>query len=120
MKIFLIVPLAVMLGSGIITTIWLSRFSRKVFLGQESSPHKKLGISILSGVSVGLIFVSVALIAGVLDTNYEWTEAGITGVGLLALAIAIIATIGSLWQFFVIGRFRTHLYRKLQEKNKDK
>jgi hypothetical protein len=119
-KIFQIVFFVVTLGSGIITAIWMSRLSRKVFLGQESSLYKRLGISLLSGISVCLLFVSVALIAGILDTNYQWTKAGITGVGLLALAIVIIATIGSFWQFFIVGRFRSHLFRKLHDKNKDK
>ena len=100
--------------------IWGYRLSKQVFWGQISSVRKQLGISILSGIPVGLLLIIVALILGLIDENYEWTITGITGVVFIAFILFILATIGSIWRFFIAGKFRTRLFKKLRNTDKNR
>ena len=116
MRILQIVILSFVFGSDVAIFIWDWRLSKKVFYGQISSIYKQLGISILIGTSVSLLFISTALLARILDITYVWTINGAIGVIIIALALGVLGMIGSIWSFFIAGKFRSHLFTKYIKK----
>jgi hypothetical protein len=118
MKIFRIGLLILITIIDIGLFIWESRLSNKVFLGQITSVHKQLRISILSGITVGLLFIIIAMIAGISDVNSDWTITGIAGVAIIASVLFVLGTIGTIWRFFIAGKFRARLFSKVKSMGK--
>ena len=103
-------------GCGIVLLVVATLLSRRIWGGAETSRSSRVMNSILLGVSAGLIFASIALVIGVLDTNYTWTFQRLMAVGVISLFPGVLTAMGSYWQFFVTGKFRDYLYRKLIDK----
>jgi len=117
MGILQIVIFCVILGIGIYIFIRSYRLSVDVYFGKVTSISKIVGISVLSGSLAGLLFISVVLLIAIQDTSYQWTITGVIVILIIALVLAIIGTLGSLWRFFITGKFRAHLFDKLKKKN---
>jgi hypothetical protein len=118
MRILQMVFLIVVLVSEIAIFIWGYRLSKKVFEGLITSIYRQLGISILSGIPVGLLFVIMALIAGILDANFRWTLSAIIGVVSISSILFILGVLGSIWRFFIAGKFRSNLIAKIRNQGK--
>lgn len=111
--------LIIVLGCGIALMILTHRRSKIMFFGKETSLLKAIGMSALSGLSVSLLFMGISLLIGILNSNYRWTSSGIITIVTLGLILGVIATVGSLWQSYIIGKFRKYLYQKLNRDKKD-
>jgi hypothetical protein len=118
MKIFQIILLILISTSDITLFIWSYRLSQKVFLGQITSIYRQLGISILSSIPIGLLFIIMAMIIGIADNDYKWTINGIIGVTIISCGLIILGTIGAIWRFFIAGKFRSHIIKKIIDKYK--
>ena len=94
------------------------RLSKKVFNGQITSINRQLVISILSGIPVGLLFIILALIAGIVDTNFKWTISAIIGVVGIGSILFVLGTIGAIWRFFIAGKFRSNLITKIKNQGR--
>lgn len=106
-------------ASGVLLAIFTYRRSKALFIGKESSFLKAAGNSILSGISVAFIFIGIAFVIGIADSNYSWETKEVITVLVLGLILGVIATLGSFWQFFLVGKFRKRLYGKLKNHTKD-
>jgi hypothetical protein len=109
-----------MLISGIFLMLWTTRFNRNILNGQETSLRKYFVRSALYGLWVFLISVGGILAAGSVYEGYNWTTRETIGIALLGVIGGILAMIGSLWQFFIVTKFRDSLYQRLSRKNKKK
>jgi hypothetical protein len=107
-----------MLVSGVFLMLWTSRFNRNILNGQETSLGKYLIGSIFYGLWVFLISVGGILAAGLVYEGYEWTTDEKIGIVLLGVVGGVVAVIGSLWQAFIVTKFREKLYRSLSQKKK--
>jgi len=117
MNINWIIPTILILG-GILLMIYVFRFSRELYYGRNASLSKYLISSVLFGLWVFLILVGVVMELGATDTSYKWVANEILGVILFGFVIGLIATIGALWGYFVIGKFRQLLYEWIKRKYK--
>jgi hypothetical protein len=120
MKIFQIALLVIAIASEIAIFTWGIRLSQKVFWGQITSGKKQIEISILSGIPVGLLFIIMALIAGILDANFKWTIGGIVVVVIIGFILFVLGTVGAIWRFFIAGKVRSRLFTKLKSVGKDR
>jgi len=107
-----------MLVSGVFLMLWTIRFNRNILKGQETSLRKYLVGSALSGLWVFLISVGGILAAGSVNEGYGLTTPETIEIAILGVIGGILAMIGSLWQFFVVSKFRDILYQSLSRKNK--
>jgi hypothetical protein len=103
---------AIAFAMGITLAIVSYRTSMSIISGNKQGLGNAIRNSVLSGVSVSLIFVGVASIISIRDPGYAWQASGIAAIILLALVAGIIATIGSLWQFYLAGKLRGHLSKR--------
>jgi hypothetical protein len=113
-----IVILFICLGSEISLMIWDFRLSQKVFEGHVTSLNKQLGISILSGISLGLFIIIIALFVGLLGIGFRWSLKGIIGISFIAIVLFFLGTIGSIWRFFIAGKLRSQIIKKISDKSK--
>jgi NADH:ubiquinone oxidoreductase subunit B-like Fe-S oxidoreductase len=58
------------------------------------------------------------LLAGLADKDYAWSRLDIIWIVILGFICGIFMMIGSLWSYFVAGKFHVLLYQKLREKYK--
>lgn len=107
-----------MLVLGVLLMLRTIQFNRKILNGQETSLRKYLAGSALSGLWVLLISVGGILTLGSVYDGYVWTLQETITIVLLGVIGGILAMIGSLWQFFVVGKFRDILYQSLHRKAK--
>ena len=107
-----------MLVSGVFLMLWTTRFNRNILNGQETSLRKYLIGSVLYGLWVFLISVGGILAAGLVYEGYSWTSRETIWIAILGVIGGILAMIGSLWQFFIVTKFRDILYQSLRRKNK--
>ena len=116
MRLLQFVLLILVLVSDITIFIWSSRLSKKVFWGQITSTQKQMGISVLSAVSLSLLFIGIALLSAILDKTYTWSSAGVIGVVIVSLILGICGFIGSMWRFFLAGKYRSNLFAKFKKR----
>jgi hypothetical protein len=91
---------------------------RLLFKGEEATFRKYLIGSLLSGSATFLLTVGIILPAGLISKDFGWSGRDIIWIVILGLGCGILATIGSLWSYFIAGKFRTVLFQKLKEKYK--
>jgi steroid 5-alpha reductase family enzyme len=103
---------------GVVLMIWTTRFNRKLLNGQETSLKKYFIGATLFGLWVFLISVGVILGIGTVSGDGGWTTYETIEIVILGIIGGIVAIMGSLWQFFIVTKFREILYRALSRKNK--
>ena len=104
--------------SGVFLMLRMIRVDRKIFNGEEASLRTYLIGSALTGACVFLLFVGMILVTALVVKDIGWLRDGIIWIIILGLAGGIMAMIGSLWRYFIAGKFRELLYQKLKEKYK--
>ncbi len=104
--------------SGVLLMLRVIRVDHKIFSGEEISLREYLIGSALTGAGVFLISVSGILAAGLISVYYRegWTTYEMIEVVIFVAIATILAIIGSLWRYFVAGKFRELLYQKLKDK----
>jgi hypothetical protein len=111
---------ALMLISGVFLMLWTTRFNRNILNGQETSLPKYFVGSALSGLWIFLISVGGILLLGSVYEGYGWTTFETIEIVIVGVIGGIVAMIGTLWQFFIVTKFREILYQMLGRKNKEK
>ena len=116
----LILVSGVFLIIGVFLMLQMIRVDRKIFKGEGGSLHEYLIGSALTGACVFLISVSGILAAGSVSVYYGegWTVYEILEIAILVSIVAVLAVIGSLWRYFIVGKFRDVLYQKLKDRYK--
>jgi hypothetical protein len=109
-----------MLASGVLLMLWTTRFNRNILNGQETSASKYFIGSGLYGLWVFLISVGGILTVGLVYEGHGWSSYETVEIVILGAIGGILAAIGSLWQFFIVTKFREILYQSLNRKNKQK
>ncbi len=117
----LILTSGVFLIIGVFLMLQMIRIDRKIFKGEGISLHEYLIGSGLAGACVFLISMSGILAAGSVSVYYGggWTVYKIMEIAVLVSVVVILAVIGSLWRYFIAGKFRDLLYQKLKDKYKN-
>ena len=111
----LILILAIVIGAGCVVRSGML-FRKHLFGGATSGGASQLRTSIISGCLVGLAFICVTVVMGVLDVEYTWSLHSVLGMLLLAIAGGVVVTIGTYWRLFVVGKYRDHLLHELGKK----
>jgi hypothetical protein len=106
------------LVSGVFLVIWMTRLNRKIFNGQEISLRRYFVASALNGLCVLLIFLGCILLVGFADKGYAWSVHDIQWIVAVGFIGGIFIMLGSLWSYFIAGKFRELLYQKLNDKYK--
>lgn len=109
-----------MLISGIFLMLWTTRLNRNILNGQETSLPKYFIGSALSGLWIFLISVGGILVLGSVYEGYAWTLLETIEIVIVGLIGGIAAMLGTLWQFFIVTKFRDILYQGLIQKDKKK
>jgi hypothetical protein len=109
---------ALMLISGVFLMLWTTPFNRNVLKGQETSLLKYFVVSALSGLWIFLISVGGILLLGSVYEGYGWTTFETIQIVIVGVIVGIVDMIGTLWQFFIVTKFRDILYQFLSRKNK--
>jgi hypothetical protein len=105
-------------GCAIITVIcfiYTLHHSSKIWAGEYASQRKRIIVSLLTGVSFSLLFVSLVLFGG----DFEWIKKKRFLLTVTTLLIGLVITIGAYWRFFIIGKYRNYIYRKYGQKHRD-
>lgn len=93
--------------------------SRVLFFGKGTSRGKELLISLLAGASASSAFFTLAVLIGLVEDGYAWESMSLTAIGVVSLIPGIVVAIGSFWQFLVVGKSRTQLYRVLHKRERE-
>ena len=107
-----------MLVSGVFLMVWTTRLNRNILNGQETSLRKYFVGSSLSGLWIFLISVGGVLTVGSVYEDHGWTTHETVEIAIIGVIAGILAGIGSLWQFFIVTKFRDVLHQSLSRKNK--
>jgi len=109
----IIISTIVLGGSGIFGFIYDFKRSKKIFFGNSDSLKERFKSSFIFGISGGLILTSFFLFGSIVESTYdEWTLKGFLGVFIFAFASGLLIAIGSLWRYFIVGKYRNYLKRK--------
>src|SRR5258708_228540 len=116
----LILMSGICLISSVFLMLWTFRVDRKIFKGEETSLR-----GYLIGAALTCSWVFLLLVSGILAADsisvyygYGWTIYETTEIAIVVVIAVILVMTGSLWQYFVAGKFRELLYQKLKEKYK--
>jgi hypothetical protein len=115
MRILQILFFCIFLGIDVVGFVFSYRLSRDITFGKITSAHKILGTSILLGSMSGLILITMVMLLAIQDIAFKWTITGIIGILFVALVLTFIGTLGSLLGFFIMGKYRIHLFDKLKK-----
>lgn len=116
----LIITFSLLLGMiGIILFVIQFQKSRHIFLGQETSKRILIKTAIMNGLAVNLGFLALELFLAGLDKNHFWSIESVLVMIALPIFGNVIVTLGSLWRFYIVGKYRGFLYRKLSENFND-
>jgi hypothetical protein len=118
MKNFNLILPALMLVIGLILMFWTTQFNRNLLHGQETSIKKYFIGATLFGLWIFLISVGGILVIGSVYEDSGWTTYETIEIVILGVIGGMLAIIGSLWQFFIVTKFREILYQLLGRKNK--
>lgn len=105
---------------GVFLMLWTTRLNRNILNGQETSLPKYFVGSALSGLWIFLISVGGILLIGSVYEGYGWTLTETISIVSVSVIGGIAAMLGTLWQFFIVTKFRDSLYQSLIRKNKKK
>jgi hypothetical protein len=103
---------------GIFLMVRMISVDQKLFMGEGNSLHEYLVSSAIAGACAFLIFGSFILAVGLLSVYYGegWTVDEIIAAAIIVSLGAILVAIGSLWRYFIVGKFREFIYQKLRDK----
>lgn len=79
---------------------------------------ERLQRSILVGFMTSGCFISIFVIAGILDMDFQWSFEGLVTSLCLILPFQAMATVGSYVQFGYASKIRQHLSKVAQQKGK--
>lgn len=113
----LVVIILILLGLGISHMIYTRRIGLRDFIEE---PQSLLGVffrgSLIPGAIAGMIFLGILIVVGFLDRGYTWTLQGILGMIIIALVAGLLVMLGSLWQLFIVGKYRGFLFSRLKRR----
>ena len=116
----LIIIFSLLLGViGIVLFILQFQESRRIFLGQETSKRILIKAAIMNGLAVNLGFLALELFLAGLDKNHVWSTESVLVMIAIPIFGNVVVTLGSLWRFYIVGKYRGFLYRKLSENFND-
>jgi hypothetical protein len=117
MDYIVIALLIVFSVSGIGLGIYSFHNLRPIFDGLWTSWQKWLTTAVFSGLSFSMIFMSIILVMGLIDSKYIWSLKKILNSALFSLIFGFIVTLGALWQFFIVNWYRKKVIKKLGHNN---
>ena len=120
MEIFDWVLSILTLVSAVFLMFWRLRSDRNLFNGQETSLRKYFTASALQGLCVFLLYIGIFLVGVAMYPDYGFTTRETILIVVLGLIVGILAMIASLWQFFIVTKFRESLYQSLSRRIKKK
>ena len=98
---------------GSIILIRTLKDSKKIFIGEETLLRKVIINSLFTGLSGSLEFAAVILFLSLIDQDYTWKPQGIFISTIISLIVGLILFLSTLWGFFIVGKYRNFLQRKL-------
>lgn len=107
---------AIALLGGLILMVNWWQSSRRLYFGQGATLAKYLISSALAGAWACLLLLGFILAVGAFDLRYEWKATEFIGAIVFSLMLGFVTVIGSLWSYFVVGKFREALLRWLQKR----
>ncbi len=101
-------------GIGLITRSW--RGTQDDFLGNRQPWRERTVRSALSGFGAFLAGAGVIVAASSWFWGAAWSSKGVAAILVLGLVIVVVTTLGSLWQYFLVDRFRDGLVEHFRRK----
>lgn len=96
----------------------MRHFNRYLLKGRETSLGKYFLGAAMGGLCIFLISVGGILLVSLVYGNRGWTTYETIEIILLGIVVSILAVVGTLWQFFLVSKFREILYQVLNRKKK--
>ena len=116
---YLVIALLIVFSvSGVSLGIHSLRDSRPIFYGVWASRQKRLTNAVFWGLSASMIFMSILLVMGLIDSKYIWSLKKILNSTLISLIFGFIISLGTIWQFFIVNWYRKKVINKLGHYNK--
>lgn len=116
----LIIVFSLLLGVvGIVLFIREYRESRRILFGFETSRRIIIRTAVMNGLVLNLSFLALELLLAGLDKHHIWTVESILVMVAIPIIGNVIVTLGSLWQFYIIGKYRGFMFRKFSVKSDD-
>ena len=120
MNYFVIPLLIACIVIGLCLGIYAYRDSRPIFFGLETSWKKRLSNAIYNGISSSMIFMSIILIVGLIEPKYNWSLKNILLFAAFSGFPGLIVTLGSIWQFFIVNRYRKKIIHSINRQDKER
>jgi hypothetical protein len=105
--------------AGILICVYAYVGSRKIYSGEEKSNRRKMINILFWGLSMSFITFSMLLLAGLIDKSHIWHTKSVYSAILISLIPGVFVILGVTWSYFVTGKFRDYLFKKLPS-NKQK
>jgi hypothetical protein len=119
MKIIMMISLLILLPLGIGLCIFVLKDSQLIFYGKKNTIKNRIRNAILLGLSVGILFFCIILIAGIFfEKNYSWPVNSIIMSIIISFILGLIACLGLLWQFFIVNEYRTKVLPRIINRQK--
>jgi hypothetical protein len=105
---------------GIYLGFYAVHNTRVIFSGSEISWKKRLINAIYMGLSISMIFMSIILVAGLIEPKYNWSLKNIFAFAAISGCLGIIVALGGIWQFFIVNKYRKKLINGINRRNKER
>jgi hypothetical protein len=104
---------------GIILFVREYQQSRQILFGHETSKRTVIKTAVMNGLALYLSFLALELLLAGFDEQHIWTTESILVIVTLPLLGFVIVTLGSLWRFYIVGKYRGFMYKKFSVKSED-
>ncbi len=116
MKEILSIATTIIELTGLLILIKAARDSGRIYHGEVNSRVARLTNAFLTGLSSSMLFLTLIMAIGLLDKDYQWSNAGLFGSLMISLVFGLIAFLGTYLGFAIVGKYRDFLGRKISEK----
>lgn len=110
----------ILLFIGIYTGYVSLKKSKLIFLSGSPKGFREVFLnSIRFGISITLImFGGTYMLSALFEPSRQYTFKDLILVALLFTIAGVVAFLGSLWQYIIVGKFRDWMLRKIKDVNK--
>ena len=97
-------------------TDYFFKNSYPIFIGKETSVKRIIVVVIITGISTSAFMLALIIIAGIIDPTNPLTYQNLFSSFVFAAIFGLVCIFILLWSFFIVGKYRSWLFKKISKK----